>query len=868
MRCDFQVRMNVSLFAVSSWRLTPLACIATVCLLSATMSYANASQTPAHAAKTVALQLQPRGGTAGDSDGDSVPDIADLDDDNDTIPDDVEGNQDTDGDGIIDCLDLDSDNDGLSDLFEAINNPGILSLIDSNGDGQTDPTVAVGSNGLADLIEQDFPDSGVSPYGLSDLDGDGVVDQRDLDVDNDGIPDVIEAGSIDDNRDARYDLFLDLDADGFADRLSISPIIARDTDQDGVADFRDIDSDQDGITDLLETTGVDTDSDGRVDDFTDLNVDGLHDTYINAFAGIPDTDQDGFPDYRDTDSDGDGVTDSEEAFNSTVVPQPIIPSTPFNPRPNQSAQDANITLETGESGSVFGCAISDSRQRGTDPMFILLVMLSLFGLLKHAVVKAGGITRFSVLAMALLLSACVSQPRNPNIIAGGETQFTPYAGIGLGGSFLNANTDNVPLIQDESFSTAGQITLGTTINHRLAIELRAADLGEATFTNGRAVGYQVADVSGLFKQRFDKLTGFGRLGMGALFNDGDIRTTQKNQMHLLVGLGADYSLTPRLAFRAEWQGHDADVMHAQLSLLYSFGTPPVRKPAVFAKREGDTVVAEDREVAAAVPDNTSEPETKYIPMPESAPLPQRPSATGSIDKPAPDVTVAAVEPAAVEPQERQLPQIAARPDTELAMAETAPRAQPLPEITSSPKPSESQRPESERLRPLVTVPTPAPEPATEPEPAPAPIQKKSPATPADSDGDGIVDASDKCPGTDAGTIVLADGCSLFGESVPGLSFVPNTDELTASGIEVLDTVADALSDESDIRVTVAAHTAAGEDADAAMFLTRRRTIAIIRYLSDKGIDATRLRPEAFGDTQPLAGATDSGENDRVVMTLR
>ncbi|MFZ9004624.1 MAG: cadherin-like domain-containing protein, partial [Robiginitalea sp.] len=53
-----------------------------------------------------------------DTDGDGVPDQADLDDDNDGILDTVEDGN-TDGDGLPDSLDIDSDNDGIPDNVEA-----------------------------------------------------------------------------------------------------------------------------------------------------------------------------------------------------------------------------------------------------------------------------------------------------------------------------------------------------------------------------------------------------------------------------------------------------------------------------------------------------------------------------------------------------------------------------------------------------------------------------------------------------------------------------------------------------------------------------------------------------------------------------
>ena len=145
-----------------------------------------------------------------------------------------------------------------------------------------------------------------------------------------------------------------------------------------------------------------------------------------------------------------------------------------------------------------------------------------------------------------------------------------------------------------------------------------------------------------------------------------------------------------------------------------------------------------------------------------------------------------------------------------------------------------------------------------------PVTKKSVPSGGTDAADGIVDASVVCRSLKADDPESAKACPLFGQSVPGLSFEPASDQLTSTGENVLDSVADVMESAPDLRVTVAAHTDAADDPQSALLLTRRRTIAIIRYLSDKGIDAARLRPQAFGDTQPLA----SGENDRVSMSVQ
>lgn len=56
--------------------------------------------------------------TSDDFDGDGIPDATDLEDDNDSIPDTVEGDQDSDGDGQPKARDLDSDNDGQPDSVD------------------------------------------------------------------------------------------------------------------------------------------------------------------------------------------------------------------------------------------------------------------------------------------------------------------------------------------------------------------------------------------------------------------------------------------------------------------------------------------------------------------------------------------------------------------------------------------------------------------------------------------------------------------------------------------------------------------------------------------------------------------------------
>ncbi|VAW51579.1 internalin, putative [hydrothermal vent metagenome] len=248
-----------------------------------------------------------------DTDGDGVMDTVDLDDDNDGIPDGLEGSGsvDSDGDGIADSLDLDSDNDGLFDLNES----GIptVTALDSNNDGRVDLSNAVGSNGLADTLETGV-DSGVTNYNggvLLDTDGDGVANFRDLDSDGDGLYDLLEAGGTDSDSNGQVDGFADIDGDGFDDGTASTPLATPDSDGDGVVDSLDLDSDNDGVMDVTESGGDDSNGDGLIGPAPQLvNVNGV---YVGGVLIPLDTDSDGVLNQLDLDSDNDGVPDVVEA---------------------------------------------------------------------------------------------------------------------------------------------------------------------------------------------------------------------------------------------------------------------------------------------------------------------------------------------------------------------------------------------------------------------------------------------------------------------------------------------------------------------------------------------------------------------------
>ena len=256
------------------------------------------------------------GGSSGDTDGDGLVDWRDADSDNDGIPDSVECGAampcpDTDGDGLEDYRDVDADNDGIPDIVEA-------GGVDADGDGLPDDLTDTDGDGLVDLFDTD---NGGTPLANPDTDGDGLEDIIDLDSDNDGVPDITEAGGTDTDGNGIVDDPTDTDGDGLADETDTddggTALANPDTDGDGLDDSKDLDSDNDGIPDITEAGGTDTDGDGEPDDVTDTDGDGLVDLFDPDDGGTPldnpDTDGDGLDDRIDLDSDSDGIPDITEA---------------------------------------------------------------------------------------------------------------------------------------------------------------------------------------------------------------------------------------------------------------------------------------------------------------------------------------------------------------------------------------------------------------------------------------------------------------------------------------------------------------------------------------------------------------------------
>ena len=163
-----------------------------------------------------------------------------------------------------------------------------------------------------------------------DSDGDTVADVLDIDSDNDGIPDIEEAGfKAYSNGKSTMDktsvaTWVDANANGINDpidaMITATTYTVPDTDGDGVRNQLDFDSDNDSLFDVDEANTLNGDGDINGDgkgDGTDTEGDGLLTIYDNnttlfgttARVYAQDSDANGTPDFLELDSDDDGVND-------------------------------------------------------------------------------------------------------------------------------------------------------------------------------------------------------------------------------------------------------------------------------------------------------------------------------------------------------------------------------------------------------------------------------------------------------------------------------------------------------------------------------------------------------------------------------
>src|SRR5512133_443481 len=142
--------------------------------------------------------------------------------------------------------------------------------------------------------------------------------------------------------------------------------------------------------------------------------------------------------------------------------------------------------------------------------------------------------------------------------------------------------------------------------------------------------------------------------------------------------------------------------------------------------------------------------------------------------------------------------------------------------------------------------------------------------PPDRDQDGIADAEDACPevnGSGASDPKL-NGCksavTIRGSQLvltQQLHFRTGSDEILGESLQTLEQLRQLINESPNIaRVAVDGHTDKVGSEARNLMLSRRRALAVVRWLIEHGVDERRLEARGFGPRQPLG--TNQNEEGR------
>ncbi|MBT6702024.1 MAG: OmpA family protein, partial [Gammaproteobacteria bacterium] len=714
-----------------------------------------------------------------DADNDGIPDNTDLDDDNDGIPDSLEGDGlvDTDGDGIVDSLDLDSDNDGLFDLIESgITNPAEL---DTDNDGRIDNSFDVGVNGLSDSVEVTLDDGIINYNGgvVIDTDNDGIVDFRDLDSDNDSISDVVESGGSDDDGDGTIGSGVPVtNINGLASGSGLLPI---DTDADGTADHRDLDADNDGLLDIVETGRTDSDGDGIVDSFEDLNGDGLDDAVSDDSTDLMDTDYDGLPDYQD-------ITDDRGE------------------------------IRTGLKGV------------GQFNLWILLVLAMLKLVTRLKPKKA---------LMIFLLFFSVTGTANAQVTDQQEEEFEEvfYIGAGVGYSLMRPGTDETIYSIDDDTDSGTRLYLGMDVNQYFSLELSMSNLGTATLKPVGEIDYQILSLNALY-YFYDQngndhvgLASYIKAGIGNIDNSATVPYSITNSVQISLGLGVEYAWENGFAVRADLESYDEDASLWTIGLLYRFGkqdaAPVPVKVVAPAPKDGDMDGVFDAEDEC--------PQTPTGSMVDLTGCELDSDNDGVVDS---QDQCPSSAPAA------KVDQLGCDLDTDgdgvIDIVDQCPDTAAARTVDSSGCELDSD------IDGVVDSKDQCP--ATV-----AGVQVDDLGCNVDLDADGVLNTQDECPATIRGANVNAVGCAIFETKIEGVNFKVASAELTKKSRVILDKAIVALLEFPSVRIQVQAHTDSQGTIENNQKLSDARAQSVVEYLVSKGVTGSRLEAKGFGESTPL-----------------
>jgi len=550
-----------------------------------------------------------------DSDNDSLLDIAEAGNNSAIRDANQDGLLDNNQAGFITQSPVDSDNDGVDDYRDLTSNgpgnfdinTGVFGFL-NNGFGLVSGTEDADGDGIVRDVDADDT---VFGSGKLDTDRDGIPDEDDQDADNDGISNTLEgmASLTDTDNDSVPDYRdVDSDNDGLSDLMEgrLYDLATEDFNRDGLLDY-------------------DVNNDGRIDAnrFVDANNDGIDDNFsVVAISDLVDTDQDGLADFRDIDSDGDrnngaNLTDAAESVASSVpgfidtidadgdgaldlinrlTGQPENPLTLIDNDADGVADYKDFTAPVVGSGASVGTEIVTAVDGAGS-----IALLQMFALFVLTLIK-----RYKVILLTGMSSVLVffsSQSQATNICAyffefeeqesitstydhlmgkkkQGNSEFNScwYLGAGLGLSFLEpigTDVNGFTTPDDVTEGTAGHVSIGYRLTEKLFAELKYASLGKVDLTNistsAKAdISYSaISLLAGYYlKDADDKFKPYVKAGISSLDTSASegVIVRQATSAQFAFGIGAEYRYGSSPWFpRLEIDFYDKDATYASFS---------------------------------------------------------------------------------------------------------------------------------------------------------------------------------------------------------------------------------------------------------------------------------------------------------------
>ncbi|MCL1051701.1 Ig-like domain-containing protein, partial [Shewanella abyssi] len=556
-----------------------------------------------------------------DSDGDGIPNL-------------VESDVDTDGDGMNDANDADSDNDGISDATEF--SVSILLATESSS-SNVKPNAKSGissassssistSKGVADADEDgiiDFFDADVDgdnqiDDGRVDINFDGVDDNLasiaavievlaeldfdqdhsanhlDLDSDNDGVADVLEAG------------LEDADSNGFNDdpESMISTIeMLIDTNSDTKPDFLQLKSDGE-VFDLINfglPLEMDADQDGRLDDTIDMDHDGLVDIIdgaVGAFGSLPDLDGDGYANHADDDDDGDGILDVDEnpqhafytGFDADAdgiddgVDHDVNGVISGIDSDGNGVRDDREMLDTDNDGIADHLDVDSdndgindgediSNNNGPDGKTITgggaINFASLIALLMLAMARQRKVRAVSAISVFMLVTLACVVPAH--------AQYSIGAGVGA----VNLEpTFYIEVDKDNDYDLSYNLELGYGFTENWWLKLRGVELGQVDLSqNGSLnaeIDYRGAALFAQYQAAIFNDSGFELYGLAGISwletkTAGPLNIDDNSDQQFAVGAGLYYGFNQDNGLALEWVSYAEDVWVVGLQFTSRFG---------------------------------------------------------------------------------------------------------------------------------------------------------------------------------------------------------------------------------------------------------------------------------------------------------